>query len=163
MTRPALLASILVCTGILSLSLASSGQILYAVLMGVIGIAWIVLHSLGKMRFEWLVFVLFSLSTLILTWFEISHWLVLTGILTALLAWDLTAFEEKLHGIPPEDIRPMESAHFTRLVLVFGVGLAGIVASGFIQVNITFGLALALALLSIWGVSALVYRLRNRE
>jgi len=162
MTRPVLLASILVCTSLLTITLGLNGYVLHAIAIALFGVVWLVLHSVGRMRFAWLVFFLFSLVSLLLTWLEVSRWVALTGILTALLAWDLTAFEEKLHGIPPEDTRPMESAHFTRLALVFGVGLAGIVASGFIQVNITFGLALTLALLSIWGVSALVYRLRNR-
>lgn len=162
MTRPALLASILVCTSVLTVTLGFNGYLIHAMVIALIGIAWLVLQSLNKMRLDWLAFLLFSLASLILTWLDVSHWLVLTGILTALLTWDLTAFETKLQGIPPEDTRPIESAHFIRLALVFGVGLAGIVASGFIQVNITFGLALILALLSLWGVSTLVYRLRNR-
>ncbi|MCB0101382.1 MAG: hypothetical protein H6635_08955 [Anaerolineales bacterium] len=162
MTRPVLLASILVCTSVLTATLGFNGYLIHAMVIALIGIAWLVLHSLNKMPLDWLAFLLFSLASLILTWLDVSHWLVLTCILTALLAWDLTAFETKLQGIPPEDTHPMESAHFTRLALVFGVGLAGIVASGFIQVTITFGLALILALLSLWGVSTLVYRLRNR-
>ncbi len=163
MTRPILYVSILVCTGVLTFSLAASGRIPYAVVIALLGAAWLVLHVRGKIRFAWIAFVLFSLISLLLTWFGTSHWFVLTGLLMSLLAWDLTIFEAKLHNIPVEDVRKMETAHFTRLALVIGLGLAGILAAGFIQVNLTFGVAIILVLLGIWGVSTLVYRLRGRE
>ena len=62
-----------------------------------------------------------------------------------------------------EDRRRMESSHFLRLGIVLGVGVIGYDISMQTHIDLTFGGAALLALLGIWGVSALVYRLRSRE
>jgi hypothetical protein len=97
-------------------------------------------------------------------WAGVNYWLALAGMIFSLLAWDLIAFEARLEKISNrEDAVQMEWAHFARLVLVIGLGVGGTFVAGIIKVNLTLGSALLLAIVGIWGISTLVYRLRSRE
>jgi hypothetical protein len=126
-----------------------------------LGAAWFVLHLRRIGRFSGLAFVLFVLFSVGAFWSGISLWFTLTALVFALLAWDLIAFEERLRRVADRnDIRKMELDHFTRLFLVVGVGAMGVFASTMIHIKLTLGSALIFALVGIWGISALVYRLR---
>jgi len=163
MTRYALLTSMIGCSGLLAYVLASHGHPVYAVDFVLLGAAWIFLHLRGMTRFIWLIFFTFALLAVFVIWLGVSHWTAMAGMIFALLAWDLSAFEAKLQGIPIEDIRQMETAHFTRLALVIGLGVIGVFISTLIKVSLTLGSALIAALFGIWGISSLVYHLRSRE
>jgi hypothetical protein len=161
MTRVAALSSIAACFATLTFSLAVSGFTYQAVSAAMLGAAWFILHLRRITRFSWLMFSLFGLISAGILWVGISLWFALTALVFDLLAWDLTAFEERLEEVADRgDIRRMELVHFARLFLAIGIGVTGVIASNLIHIKLTLGSALIFALLGIWGISALVYRLR---
>ena len=162
MTKSAVLFSITACSAALTFSLADAGFTYPAIGVALLGAAWLLLYLRRLTRFNGLLFVLFGLIAAASVWAGMPIWYGLLGMLFALLAWDLTAFEESLRGVLDlGDVRKMELAHFTRLFLVLGLGSAGVALSRLITVDLTLGSALVFAILSIWGISALVYRLRS--
>jgi hypothetical protein len=48
-------------------------------------------------------------------------------------------------------------------LVVLGLGVSGYIAANVFEITLTFGAAALLALLGIWGISAVVYRLRRNE
>lgn len=164
MTRGAAFLSIVLCTGSLVYGLATNGLLAQSITTALLGVVWMVLTLRGITRFTGLAFLVFGLISVFAVWAGVSPWSALTGMIFSLLAWDLIAFSERLKGLlDHDDIRRMERAHFLRLGLIIGLGLMGIITARYIQIDLTLGSALILALLSIWGISALVYRLRSRE
>ncbi|MBM4428248.1 MAG: hypothetical protein FJ031_13590 [Chloroflexi bacterium] len=109
-------------------------------------------------------FAIFVLISLICVWVEIPPSFALAGITLSLTAWDLSTFGQRLAMTDsPSDARQSENAHLLRLFLVLGLGVSGYIAATLFEVNLTFGAAALLALLGIWGISSLVYRLRSCE
>jgi hypothetical protein len=163
-TRYVILTSIVLCTSALTYGLISNGLIVQGVIIAVLGVAWLALYLRNITLSANLAFILFGLISAGVVWAGVSHWLALAGMVFALLAWDLTAFEKRLKGIlNHSDVQRMERAHIARLALIIGLGVAGVFAAGVLKVDLTLGSALILAVLGIWGISALVYRLRSRE
>jgi hypothetical protein len=164
MTRYAALLSIAVGAGVLTYGLAVNGFTVQGILVALLGAAWLVLHLRRNTRFTDAAFILFGLISAGVIWAGVLHWLALAGMVFSLLAWDLTAFEARLERTSNrEDAVRMEWAHFIRLGLVIGLGVGGVIIAGVIKVNLTLGSALILAVVGIWGISTLVYRLRSRE
>lgn len=164
MTRNLVYASILGGTASLTYGLAANGFIPVSVTVALLGIAWIVLFMRGLHRFSSLAFFIFVVISLASLWADVQPLLAFAGVIFSLLAWDLTRFFQRLQNTnSPQDARRAERAHFIRLALVVGLSLAGYVAAARIHVTLTFGAAALLALLGIWGISALVYRLRSHE
>jgi hypothetical protein len=164
MTRYAILLSIVAGAGVLTYGLAIQGFINEGIIVALLGVAWLVLHLRRNTRFIDAAFILFGLISTGVIWAGVPHLLALAGMVFSLLAWDLTAFESRLERTSNrEDAARMEWAHFARLVLVIGLGVGGVIIAGVIKVNLTLGSALLLAIVGIWGISTLVYRLRSRE
>lgn len=164
MTRNLVYASIVGSTAALTYGLAANGFIPVSITVALLGIAWIVLFMRGLHRFSGLAFAVFIIISLSSLWVDVSPVLALAGVIFSLLAWDLTRFFQRLQNTnSPQDARKAERAHFARLALVVGLSLAGYFAVTRIHVTLTFGAAALLALLGIWGISALVYRLRSHE
>ncbi|MBE0670827.1 MAG: hypothetical protein IH588_09580 [Anaerolineales bacterium] len=164
MTRNFVYASIIASTAILTYGLAVNDFVPVSVTVALLGIAWIVLFVRGLTRFSGLAFAIFIIISLASLWADVFPVFALAGVIFALLAWDLTRFFQRLQMTnSPQDARKTERAHFMRLALVIGLSLAGYIAATRIHVTLTFGAAALLALLGIWGISALVYRLRSHE
>jgi hypothetical protein len=164
MTRILTFISIALSAGVLAFGIALNGHILASVIIAILGIGWLVLHLRGINRFSGLMFAVFVLISLICVWLEIPPSFALAGITLSLTAWDLTTFGQRLAMTDsPSDARRSENAHLLRLFLVLGLGVSGYIAATLFEVNLTFGAAALLALLGIWGISALVYRLRSSE
>ncbi|MEK6753822.1 MAG: hypothetical protein AABZ00_16310 [Chloroflexota bacterium] len=164
MTRNFIYASISACAGALTYGLAANEYVSVSITVALLGIAWIVLFMRGLHRFSGLAFAVFVIISLVSLWADVSPVLALAGVSFSLLAWDLTRFHQRLQMTnSQQDARKMERAHFTRLALVIGLSLLGYFAVTRIHVTLTFGAAALLALLGIWGISALVYRLRSLE
>jgi hypothetical protein len=163
-TRFAILLSITAGAGVLTYGLVIHGFITQGIIVALLGAAWLVLHLRRNTRFTDAAFILFGLISAGVIWAGVNYWLALAGMIFSLLAWDLIAFEARLEKISNrEDAVQMEWAHFARLVLVIGLGVGGTFVAGIIKVNLTLGSALLLAIVGIWGISTLVYRLRSRE
>ena len=164
MTRNSVYASILASTAALTYGLATNDFIPVSITVALLGIAWIVLFMRGLHRFSGLAFSIFIIISLASLWADVNPILALAGVIFSLLAWDLTRFFQRLQNTnSPQDAQKTERAHFARLVLVIGLSLVGYFAATRIHVTLTFGAAALLALLGIWGISALVYRLRSHE
>mgnify|MGYP003482005269 CR=1 FL=1 len=164
MTRYAILLSIAAGAGVLSYGLIVDGLINQGVIVALLGAAWLVLHLRRITRFTDAAFILFGLISAGVIWAGVTHWLALAGMVFSLLAWDLITFEARLEKLSNrEDAARMEWAHFARLGLVIGLGVGGTFVAGIIKVDLTLGSALLLAIVGIWGISTLVYRLRSRE
>lgn len=164
MIRYAILLSIAVGAGVLAYSLAANGFVPHSIVVAALGAGWLFLYMRGITRFSGLIFFIFGMISVLALWLGGSRWLVLTGMVFSLLAWDLTAFEQRLKDISNrDDLRKMQGVHFTRLAIVIGLALVGVVISRLIKIDLTLGSALIFVLLGIWGISALVYRLRSRE
>ena len=166
MTRPLTYASIVISTVIISYAMSAKGLGYLPATIGVIllGIVWLAALIRGFPLISAFGFPIFVLLSIIGIWLDLSPWLMLTGITASLVAWDLIHFNERLQMIGDfEDRRRMERSHFLRLGIVLGVGVIGYDISMQTHIDLTFGGAALLALLGIWGVSALVYRLRSRE
>lgn len=164
MTRYLVLLSITGCASVITYAFVSRGLAIQGISIALLGAAWLVFHLRGLARITGFAFLLFAMLSVFSLWIGASIWISLTGMVLALAAWDLTAFEERLKQTSERgDIRRMELAHFMRLAVVTGLGAAAVAFSTLIQIDLTLGSALIFALLGIWGISALVYRLRSRE
>jgi hypothetical protein len=164
MTRILAFASMILCAGAPAYGLWLGGFPQYAVLVLLPGIGWVVLYFRGLTRFNGLMFAVFVLASMACVWVGISQWIALAGVTFSLLAWDLIVFGERLRMTDsPSDARAAEQAHLIRVFLVLGAGAAGYIAAGVFEISLTFGAAALLALLGIWGISTLVYRLRSNE
>jgi len=164
MTRNLVYASIVGSTAALTYGLAANGFIPVSVTVALLGIAWVILFMRGLHRFSGLAFSIFIVISLASLWADVQPLLAFAGVICSLLAWDLTRFFQRLQNTnSPQDARKTERAHFARLALVIGLSLAGYFAATRVHITLTFGAAALLALLGIWGISALVYRLRSHE
>lgn len=89
--------------------------------------------------------------------------LLLSGI-AALAAWDLDGFYRQLSAttlIMGEEL--IVRAHVQQLALVAGLTLVLGVAALLVQINFTFGIAVLLAFLAIWGLGLILGQLAERE
>lgn len=166
MTRPLTYASIVICVAMLSYGMGTKGISFLPASIGIIllGIVWIAALIRGFPLISAFGFPIFVLLSIVGIWLDLSPWLMLTSITASLVTWDLIHFNERLQMIGDfEDRRRMERSHFLRLGIVLGVGVVGYDIAMQVHIDLTFGGAALLALLGIWGVSALVYRLRSRE
>ena len=164
MTRIFTYVSIVACTAALVYGFAIEEYITPATIIGLLGIAWMAATMRGFLRVHGLAFALFISLSVVGIWAGVSAWLSLAGVIFSLIAWDLVTFNQRLEMTDSkDDSLKMERAHFARLGLVLGVSLLGYVATTRLQIDLTFGAAALLALLGIWGISALVYSLRSHE
>ena len=164
MTRFFIFGSILAGASALAAGLAINDYIPHAIGVALLGLAWIAAYARGVSWVSNLAFALFVFISIVGIWAKISPWLAFICIASSLTAWDLIAFIQRLALTADKaDSQKMERAHFARLGLVIGLGALGYVAVNQMRVNLTFGGAAILALLVIWGVSALIYSLRSRE
>lgn len=83
-------------------------------------------------------------------------WMLL-GVTASLCAWDLEGFRKGIKGgWRAEAVPEMERRHLRRLGLVSGAGLLLAAAAMLVRVRFTFGLALLVALLAVWGITGIV-------
>ncbi len=164
MTRYLIYTSIIAGAGALAFGLVAAMHVSSAVTVLLAGLVWIVLFARRLFRYSGLLFAVFTVISLACLWAGVSPVLTLAGVIFSLLAWDLTRFFQRLQMTnSTQDAGKAERAHFMRLALVVGLSLLGYIAAARIHVTLTFGSAAVLALLGVWGISALVYRLRSHE
>jgi hypothetical protein len=164
MTRAALFAAMLTGAAALALGWGIAGRIPPAVGAALLGLAWMAAYARRRAWGSNLALAGFVLFSMIGVWLGISPWLAFVSVAASLAAWDLIAFRPRLDlAGGPSEARRMERAHLLRLGLVIGFAALGYAAVDLFSVHLTFGGAAILALLVVWGVSALVYNLRGRE
>ena len=164
MTRRAVYISIIIATAVLAVGLVRQAYPIPAFCAAILGLAWIS-ACFGKRdwaaspAFASLVFI--SAAAIL---GGVPFWMSFVCVIFSLAAWDLTLFSHLLEMTgDPSDRRSMERTHFMQFGIAGAVSLLGVLAARFIHVNLTFGLSVILALLGVWGISTLVYRLRRQE
>jgi hypothetical protein len=164
MTRNAIYTSIFASTTALVIGLVMQEYIIPAIAFGLLGLTWIITFRRSMLWAAPPAFALFTLTSAISIWGGASSWLALACVTFSLIAWDLTMFIQRLQTTKNmADRRSMERTHFTQLGLLVGLSTLGVFAATRIRISLTFGGAAILAMLGIWGISALVYRLRRHE
>jgi len=164
LSRYLVFASILGAAVTLTVGFALKGHVSSAITTALLGVLWIAAYARGIARLVGWGLAAFAIISAASIWAGVSPWLAFGGITFSLIAWDLTLFHQRLKmTTSDEDRRKTELAHLGRLGIVVGIGLSGYFIAPLLRVNLTFGAAVLLALLGIWGISALVYRLRSHE
>jgi uncharacterized membrane-anchored protein YitT (DUF2179 family) len=164
MTRNTTLASILAGTTALVIGLAIQEYIIPAIGTGALGLVWVTAYNRKIFRAAAPAFALFVFISAAGIWGGVSAWLALACVIFSLIAWDLTVFIQQLQLTNQiSDRKKLERTHFIQLALVIGISLLGVFSGTLIRLKLTFGGAALLAMLGIWGISALVYRLRRHE
>jgi hypothetical protein len=164
MTRYAIYISIFASTATLAIGLAIKEFLIPTVGVGILGLIWAISYTRNMYWVAAPEFALFTIISAISIWGGISSWLAFACVLFSLIAWDLTIFIQRLQITNnKDDHSKMERMHFIQLGLLAGLSFLGVFATTRLRVNLTFGGAAILAMLGIWGISALVYRLRRHE
>jgi len=162
-TRVCLVLSASISIGLIAWGYSSINLIAQAVLLVILGIAWIY----GLFWKDWassLGLVLMTLAAIIGVFHGLSILLVAASFLFAFVAWDLSEFYSRLNQAARVDpMGSLERGHLYRLgfVLVSGFGFAAL--TRFIRLRFSFEVAAILVLAGIWGISLLVGRLRRAE
>lgn len=162
MIRNAIYATIFISTTTLAIGLALQEHLIPAIGVGLLGTAWIITYRRNMVWVASPAFALFTIISAVSIWVGISSWLALASVISALIAWDLTIFIQRLQSTnesSPQVVR----THFIQLGLIAGLSVLGVLATTRIRISLTFGGAAILAMLGIWGISTLVYRLRRHE
>lgn len=162
MTRYAIYASILASAAVLVVGLTIQEHIIPAVGVGLLGAVWALTFRRTMLWVASPAFALFTIISAASIWAGVSLWLSMIGIIFSLTAWDLTNFFQRLQAAN-ESSSQIERTHLIQLGLVSGLSLLGVFAATRTRINLTFGGAAILAMIGIWGISALVYRLRRHE
>ena len=164
MTRYAIYVSIFAGTVVLAFGLAVKEYITPAISVGLLGLTWMIAYKRNRLWASAPLFALFTIISVFSIWGGVSSWLALACVILSLVAWDLTMFFQRLQMTKDmSDHHIMERTHFIQLGLVAGLSVMGVLASTRIRISLTFGGAVILAMVGIWGTSALVYRLRRHE
>jgi len=162
MTRFAIYASIIAAAAVLAVGLAIQGHIIAAVGVGLLGTAWALTFRRNMLWIASPAFTLFTLISAASIWAGVSLWLTMVSAIFSLTAWDLTNFFQQLQAANKSSLQ-IERTHFIQLGFLSGLSLLGVFAATRTRISLTFGGAALLAMLGIWGISALVYRLRRHE
>lgn len=97
-------------------------------------------------------------------WIGLSAGWMLTGALSALVAWDLSDFLYRVQEAAPEDeVAGLERRHLIRLAIVTAIGLAFSLFGLFFRLQFSFEWTAFLAILSALGVAYLVGRIQRGE
>jgi hypothetical protein len=135
-----------------------------AVLALAIGLLWLVGQRYGKGWVASVALIVFAGMAgvgLQLRWG--TGW-ALFGMVAALSAWDLGHFAQRLRFAGQvEDVCGLERQHLRRLLIVDGLGLLFASIALVIRVELGFGLALALGLLAVVGLSQALRFLRRES
>lgn len=157
MTRPLLFSSAALATGCLAAAFGLAGASWLVLVLLSFGVLWIVAISL---RLSWASSVgLFGVYGFAAAgfWLQLSTPLLLAASLAGLAAWDLAAFDHRLgRAAPGDDVKGLERSHLLRLVGLAGAGLVLSLAALYLPARISFGWALLLVVLGMWGVGRLV-------
>ncbi len=151
-------SAVLVCWGY-----AAVGWIWVALGLALVGIVWLVAVWRGWAWFAWVAMVLYSLAAVFGVLLDLPLVWLFTGLVSGLVAWDLTNFHYQLRFVEKEDLAQMERAHMERLGLFLGIALLLGAGSIVLQARLTFEWVAFLVLLCVWGLSRMVKWLRKPQ
>jgi len=160
MTTFLLFGSTLFSVGLVAGGYSLAGFSLLALLLGALGVIWIV----GIIRgWKWIPLVgLLSVYGFAAAGFflGLSGVLMFVGALLGLSAWDLSDFSARLKLAAEEDDVPsLERRHMLRLMLVLLPGAALVAVSLIVHIRISFEWMVVLILVAVWGFGRMVAQL----
>jgi len=163
MTIVAMILSILLGTGSLSVGYYQAGFRNPALWCVLLGIVWILAHWRKYYWASSLAFLLLLIGAGYGVWHEFTTIWMLLGALGGLLGWDLSDFAMRLsYAAPTDDIQGMERRHLERVGVVAALGIGLAVLSLFIHIKrLAFEVAVGLVLLAALGLTRLVVMLRK--
>lgn len=150
----ALIVSVVLAVSTLAGAYAGAGLWMPAALIVILGVPVIVAQRMGKGWVVSLTAVLLASAAAVGAWMELYRWLLLIGLIAALSAWDLDAFARRLSSVDAvEQEQALKRRHLQRLLVVDALGLLLGVSALTVQIRLSFGLALVLALIALVGLS----------
>ena len=157
MTRPLLFLCTALAIASLLASFSLAGYSLPALILLPFGLLWIL--ALLR-RWEWAsaigLFAVYGFAAAGF-WLHLSTPLLLAASLAGLLAWDLAAFSQRLRlAAPEDDVTGLERKHLLHLFVLTLAGLALCLGALHLPAKVTFGWALLLVLVGVWGAGRVV-------
>lgn len=120
----------------------------------ILGVLWVVGQ---RLRWTWMasvMVVLCGVAAAVGAWLELNAILLVVGLIGALSAWDLDHFTQRLRAVDSVgQERALKRRHLQRLLAADGLGLVAVVLAVNVQIKLSFGLAIALGLIALLGLS----------
>lgn len=157
MISGALIVSIVLGVAALAGAYAEAGLWIPAALIVSLGVPAMVAQRADKAWVSSLTTVLLASAAAVGAWLELQGWLLLIGLIAALSVWDLDAFARRLSSVDAVDQeQALKRRHLERLLIVDALGLLLGISALTVQIRLSFGLALVLALIALVGLSRAV-------
>ncbi len=154
MIRGALIVSIVLAVSTMAGAYAEAGLWTPAALIVSLGLPVMLTQRTDKAWVASLTAVLLASAAAVGAWLELQGWLLLIGLIAALSAWDLDAFARQLRSVDAvEKEQALKHRHLQRLLIVDALALLLGVSALTVQIRLSFGLALVLALIALVGLS----------
>jgi hypothetical protein len=161
--RIALALSIVLGMGSLAWGFATEGFDPVSRALLIFGAAWLLSQWRGWDWFSSLGLFLAVLAAGLGLWIELDAGWMVTGVLFALLAWDLTGFRRRLRFITIEDdLRGLERRHLARLSLLTLGSLLLTSLAMILRLQFTFEWGALLVILIVLGLAQLVTWMRRQ-
>jgi hypothetical protein len=136
-----------------ALAFAAGQYILFAVLVLLIGVLWMLDRAQRFKHLASVMLVIFTLLAVFAFWLQLFMPLLVLAVSAALMAWDLDHFRWRIHHGPPVDnLVRLERHHIQQLLLVGGVGVLTAEATLLVQIQLSFWAAFGAALLVLFGL-----------
>lgn len=153
MSRLLGILSILTSTAALSAAYLLEGYLAAGLVIILLGAAWSLAAFFKRIRAASPGMLISALAAGAGVLLGMQFWLVLTGALAGLIAWDLANFSERLQlAAPVDDARGLEKRHLVWLGGTASLGLLLAAISSLVQMQIPFGWTLLLAVIGVLGL-----------
>jgi hypothetical protein len=162
MSKPIALLCILFSTATLFWSYLQAGYWMAASGFAILGLVWLATQQRQLAWFSsWALFIK-SAAAAVGIWLGLSPILMAFAVLNGLLAWDLTAFHQRLcFAAPTDDTLTIERRHLIWLGLAAIIGFLLSTTAGVLDIQLSFFLTLLLAIIAVLGIVRLVSWLRQ--
>jgi hypothetical protein len=133
-----------------------------AISFGLLGMVWLVCIYKAWRWTSVIAMITIITASAAGVYLELQPSWMLIAVIYALFAWDLTDFDRRLTLASPDDDRAaLERDHLTRLIPIFFISILVSVGDLGLRIRFTFEWALGLIVLSIGGISAMLWWLRR--
>ncbi len=152
MTEIALAISILVSASAVAAAYAVEGLLIPAAVILAVGLPWLLRGRSSSVWIAWLTAGVLAMASACGAALGANAWLLVIGLVGALSAWDLDAFARQLWSVD-EVVQELERRHLARLLIVAALSLVLTGLALTVQLQLSFGVALALGLVALVGLS----------
>lgn len=158
------LTAIIVAAGSLAAGYRSEGHTTAVIWLLVLGVLWLLAEIRRWRWFASIAFLACLAAAAWGLWIGLSGLWMLAGVVSALVAWDLSDFLLRVQESAPGDEVPlMAQRHLVRLGVLSAIGLGLSLLSMLYEWKLSFEWAAFLALLAALGVTYFVRRVRRGE